>query len=242
MYSNFHRHATYAAALLFAACSALPWQTEPVGEEVNVAFVMKDNLPVVVSSMSINGHPGTFLIGASVPRTVIDDRFAQALDTTEYTLQLDQRQSLRLTPVFADLHGIADGIIGFAAWGDHAVTFDYHAGLLTYQREGIHPDLMHVYRYAGNEPMITIVVDGRTIPAIVDTTSADTLVLPRHGSSPERRKASVQVAGTDFETIDIALGDVSAARIGNRLLSRFLITIDYGKHEVGLWRDPRTPL
>lgn len=241
MYSNFPRHATCIAALIFAACTTAPWSNEPVGEDLNVAFIMKDNLPIA-SSMSINGRGGTFLVGSSTPRTIIDNRFAQALDTKTYTLQLGQRQSFPLAPLFADLHGVADAIIGFPVWGDHAVSFDYHAGLITFQREGIHPDLMHIYHYDGNEPMITIVVDGRTIPAIIDTTSPDTVVLRRLGAAESRRKAAVQVAGTDFGTIDVGLGDVSAARLGNRILSKFLITIDYGKHEVGLWRDPRTPM
>jgi hypothetical protein len=49
------------------------------------------------------------------------------------------------------------------------------------------------------------------------------------------------LAGADLGTIDIRLADVSAPRIGNRILSKFLVTIDYGKREAGLWRDPRTP-
>ena len=48
--------------------------------------------------------------------------------------------------------------------------------------------------------------------------------------------------GTDFGSIDVRLADVSTPRVGNRLLSKFLVTIDYGQREVGLWRDPRTGL
>jgi len=215
-----------------------PWSHEPVGEEVNVAFVVKNNL-LYVSSLTIDGRPGRFLIGLSQPRTVIDNRFAQGHKPS--TLQLNQRQSLHMTPLFTDLHGVADAIIGADVWGDHAVTIDYRAGLLTFQREGIHPDLMRLFHY-GDEPMVNVVVDGRTIPAVVDTTSPDTLVLPRLGATGARREAHVEVAGTDFGVVDVGLADVSAARLGNRLLSRFLVTIDYGKHEVGLWRDPRMPL
>ena len=43
----------------------------------------------------------------------------------------------------------------------------------------------------------------------------------------------------DFGTIDIAYENVRHARVGNRVLSRFLVTIDYGRKVVGLWRDPR---
>jgi hypothetical protein len=51
----------------------------------------------------------------------------------------------------------------------------------------------------------------------------------------------VMIGDTDFGTIDVGYANVSQARVGNRLLSRFLVTIDYGKRVVGLWRDPRIP-
>jgi hypothetical protein len=40
--------------------------------------------------------------------------------------------------------------------------------------------------------------------------------------------------------VDIRRADVAAPHVGNRILSKFLVTIDYGRREVGLWRDPRT--
>ena len=52
----------------------------------------------------------------------------------------------------------------------------------------------------------------------------------------------VGIAGTDFGAIDAGYANIPAARIGNRLLSRFLVTIDYGQHVIGLWRDPRIAL
>lgn len=237
MYSKLSPHATCAVALLFAACVSVPWQNEPVGDEVNVAFVMKNNL-ISVSSMTIDGHQGHFLIGSGAPRSVIDNRFAQSLAAGAHSVQLNQRQSLRMTPLYADLHGIADAIIGAEVWGPHALTIDYRAGLLTYQRQGIYPDAMSVFHY-GDEPMVNVGVGDRIVPAIVDTTSPDTLVLPRYDAPAGRKNVRVQLAGSTFENVDIALGDVSVARIGNRLLSHFLVTIDYGKREVGLWRDPR---
>jgi len=240
MYSKFFSHATCAAALLFAACVTLPWSGEKIGKEINVAFVMRNNLPYL-SSVTVDGRAARVLIGSSAPRSILDNAFARSLDTNAYTLQLNERQSRRISPVFADLHGIAEAVLGAEVWGAHAVTLDYHAGLLTDQRDGIHPDFMHVFQYDG-APAINVVVDGRTIAAIVDTTSPDTLVMPRNGGAAARRTANVQIAGSDFGSIDIGTGDVSVARIGNRLLSRFLVTIDYGRHEVGLWRDPRVPM
>ena len=121
-----------------------------------------------------------------------------------------------------------------------AVTIDYGKGLVTWQLDGIHPEYMTLYSFQG-EPSIMVRVNGEDIAAIVDTASPDTLVLPRRSGS-DRARASVAVAGTDFGDIDIALAETGRPRSGNRLLSKFLVTIDYGRKQVGLWRDPRIPL
>jgi len=240
MYFKSSRHATCVLALLFAAAcsSALPWHDEPTGSEVNITFVVRNNL-LFLNGASIDGRPGRFLIGSAQARTIVDPKFTS--DNGLHSLQLNQRESLRFTPVVADLRGVADGIVGTDVWGSHAITIDYRSGVLTFQREGIHPELMIVYKFA-DDPMINIAVDGRIISAIVDTTSPDTLILPRDAAASERRMAHIQIADTDFGNVDIRTADVAAPRIGNRLLSRFLVSIDYGRHQVGLWRDPRIAL
>ena len=240
MYFKTLRHATCAAVVLFAAaCSlSLPWSNEPIGQEVNVAFGLKNNL-LVLPAVSIDHRPGRFLFGSADARTVLDPKFATAAPT--HSLELNERESLRLTPEIADLHGVGDGIIGADAWGNHAVSIDYHAGLLTYQKQGIFPGDMVLYNYT-EAPMINVIVDGRRTGAIVDTASPDTLVLPRGDAPAGRRTVRVQIADIDFGTVDVKLADVAAAHIGNRLLSRFLVSIDYGRRQVGLWRDPRTAL
>ena len=89
---------------------------------------------------------------------------------------------------------------------------------------------------------IEVSVDGRKVAAIVDTASPDTLVLPRGTAPAGRRAAHVVVGGTDFGNVDVLFADVAQVRAGNRLLSKFLVAIDYGRRQVGLWRDPRTTL
>src|SRR6266545_3230394 len=158
MYSKSPPTATLMLALALAACSsALPWQNEPIGQEVNVAFTVRKNL-VVLPSVTIDGRSG-----------------------------------------------------------------------------------MTVFPFAA-EPMINVTVDGRSVAAIVDTTSPDTLVLPRGTAAAGRRTAHLVVGGTDFGNVDVLFADVAQARAGNRLLSKFLVAIDYGRRQVGLWRDPRTAL
>ena len=215
-----------------------PWKDEPIGQEVNIAFILKNNL-LFLPAATVDGLPGRFLFGSADPQTVLDPKFAPHAAT--HSIQLTRHESVRLAPAILDLHGVGDGIVGADVWSGHAVTIDYRAGLLTYQKEGIHPAGMILFNYA-DTPMINIAVDGRRISAIVDTASPDTLVLPRGDAPVGRRSARVQIADTDFGNVDVQLADVAAPRIGNRLLSRFLVSIDYGRRQVGLWRDPRTAL
>lgn len=231
------------AALLFgASCtSSLPWAKEPIGQEVNLAIVVRNNL-LFLPSATIDGRTGRFLFNASAQRTALDNDFASHLPplprSGERTLQLNEKEQLRFTPVAIDLHAVADGIIGADVWGNRAVSIDYASGLVTYQKEGIHPELMTIYPFTV-APRVTIMVDGKPVDAIVDTASPDTLTLPRQGAAG-RTRAHVRLAGADLGDLDIRMADIAAPRVGNRILSKFLITIDYGKRQVGLWRDPRT--
>lgn len=224
-----------ATALVFltAACARhLPWRNEPVGSEVNLAFTLERNL-IELQSVRLNNRTGRFLLGSAAPRTVVDPRFVGA---GPYALQLTAKETVRLSPAQLDLGGVADAIIGVEPWQAHAISIDYRSGLVTFQKEGIETGYMKIYRY-DDAPTIYVNVDGRDVAAIVDTTSPDTLVLPRREKG--RGTARITIGDTDFGTIDVGYANISQARVGNRLLSRFLVTIDYGKHVVGLWRDPR---
>jgi hypothetical protein len=223
-----------------AGCVSVPWRNEPVGTEVNLAFTVEKNL-LVITSARVHGKQGRFVFGSAAPRTVVDTTFAQSLPRGRLSLQIGEKQSLGFSPLIADLHGIGDAILGADVWGNRAVTIDYYADLITYQKEGIHPESMSIYRFTG-EPKINVEVDGQKFSAIVDTASPDTLVLPRGSEPAHRSKSRLRVGGVDFGIVDLAIGDVTTPRVGNRVLSKFLVTIDYGARQVGLWRDPRTPL
>jgi hypothetical protein len=230
--------ACLAGMLVLASCHiALPWQNEPIGEEVNIVFTLEKNL-VLLTSATLDGRPGRFLFGSAEPHTLVDPKFSKA---ASHSLQLNEKESFSVPSASVDLGGVADAIVGGDAWGGHAVTLDYRAGILTYQREGIHPELMTLYAFVG-EPLVNLLIDGRSVNAVVDTASPDTVTLPCGTEKAGRRNARVQIADTDFGTIDIRCAGVTTPRIGNRILSKFLVTIDYGNHQVGLWRDPRTPL
>jgi hypothetical protein len=228
--------AATAAGLALATLSCaryLPWRDDVAAPEVNLAFTLERNL-VELQTVRLDNRTGRFLLGTAAPRTIVDPRFGSVS-----ALRLTDKESVRLTPSRLDLGGVADAIIGIEPWRSRAISIDYRAGLVTYQKEGIVTGYMKVYRY-DDAPMIYVNVDGRDVAAIVDTTSPDTIVLPR--STPGRSTARVRVGDTDFGAIDVGHADIPRARVGNRLLSRFLVTIDYGKRVVGLWRDPRIPL
>ena len=227
-----------ATALILAFCTTscarfLPWGNAPLRPEVNLAFTLERNL-VELQTVRINDRPGRFLLGSAAPRTVLDPKFMSA---GRQTIQMSEKETVDIKPSALDLGGVADGIIGADVWGNRAISIDYKAGLVTYQKLGIERSLMTVYEYEV-EPMIYVNVDGKDVAAIVDTTSPDTLVLPSPNNG--RGTARIRVATTEFGLVDVRYANVTHARVGNRVLSRFLVTIDYGKKEVGLFRDTRT--
>jgi hypothetical protein len=227
-----------ATALALAALSCaryLPWRNEIPAAEVNLAFKLERNL-IALHSVRLDNREGRFILGTAAPKTVIDPRFSQK---TSAMLQLSENETFRVHPSALDLGGVADAIIGSEPWRSSAITIDYQTGLLTFQKEGIHTGYMKIYRYE-DAPTIYVNVDGRNVPAIVDTANADTITLPR--AERGRGTAHVRIGDTNFGTIDVAYANIARARVGNRLLSRFMVTIDYKKRMVGLWRDPRIGL
>lgn len=229
---------TALSLVLFSSCaSKLPWNRPQPPHEVNLAFTIENNL-LFLSTTAVNHQRGRIFFGSAEPRSVIDPLFAGDLQTGHYELNLNQRETLPFTPVVLDLKGVGDVMVGADVFSGQAVTIDYRSGLLTVQKDGIHPAYMTIFHFDG-APAILAEVDGRDTPIIVDTALPDSIVLPRGSAPAGRRKARVVIAGTDFGIVDIAMAGVSSPRVGNRLLSKFLVSIDYGHGLVGLWRDPR---
>lgn len=227
-------------AILATGCRAMmPWSHSPeaVPNETNLAFTLQNNL-VFLNSVAINGRTGRFLFGSATPKTIVDRRLVEELGGTghPYSLTVTAKENFPFTPLFLELAPAGDAIIGWETLQPNAITLDYRVGLLTLQKEGIYTDLMSVYRFTGS-PSIDVEINGTKRRAIVDTTVPDTIVLP--GPPGTRNKAHVVVAGTDFGDIDVKYGAVEQARLGNRLLSKFLISIDYHAGTIGVWRDPR---
>jgi len=224
------------AVILFVSCgSSLPWRDAPPPDEVNLSFNLQNNL-LFLPSAKINGHPGRYFFGSATPRSVLDPRAVP--HTATYALTLGERATLPLNPLFMDLQGAGDALIGADAFAQRGVTIDYRAGLLTYQKAGIHSAYMTLFRFR-EEPAIDVTIDGKRMSAVVDTASPDTITLP--AAKEGRGHAHVAIAASDFGSVDVHYGPVAQPRLGNRLLSKFLIGIDYQNRVVGIWRDPRIP-
>jgi len=240
MYSKLKAIATGVIALSWIGCAGiLPWHNEPVANEVNLAFTIENNL-LFLSTPALENRRGRFFLSTASARSAVDPQFASSLRTRPpFSFAISDKEAVRIDPVVVGLGGVGDAMIGADVWSRHAITIDYHAGLITYQTARIEPAEMTLHRFA-SAPTIVVNVDGKPIEAIVDTALPDTLVLP--AEKPSRRTAHVVIAGTDFGIVDVGQARVAMPRIGNRLLSRFLVTIDYGQRVTGLWRDPRIPL
>lgn len=238
MLSKSIARATAAAlALLAVSCtSRLPWSREEPGNEVNLVFVIENNL-LFLPSVTVDGHAGRYFLSTASPRTAVDPNFPLPSART-HLLQISEKESLRFRAESVPLGGVGDVMIGSDVWGKHALSIDYSSGLVTLQKSGIQPHAMSLFRFDA-EPMIRVMVDGRPLSAIVDTANPDTLVIP--SSNDARGTAHVMIGDYDFGPTDVQYARTNRARVGNRLLSRFLVTIDYGKRVVGLWRDPRIP-
>lgn len=219
---------------LASSCS-LPWSGD-LSHEANVAFRWKNNL--IFIDGSVDSKPATFLVGTAQPRSVIDPKFRE--DTGEpVNVSLGHRYSKPISPAGADLKGLADGILGADMWEGSTLTLDYSRQLAILSRDRADNLGGALYRFDG-PPAVPITINGQSGRAIIDATIPDSLILPANGRSG-RETAAVRIGEFDLGRVDVVFGETSMPRIGNRLLSRFLIRIDYDGGTVWLWRDPRRP-
>ncbi|MGZ4808623.1 MAG: hypothetical protein ACXV7D_04770 [Thermoanaerobaculia bacterium] len=227
-------------ALLGMSCRAIaPWIHSREGRpnEVNIAFTLQNNL-LFLQGTSINQKTGRFFYASATPKAIIDRGLVDQFGGPKgpFRLTVSPMKSFVFTPLFLELGQTGDAMIGWEVFQPNAITIDYRSGLITLQEDGIYTSMMTVYRFTG-APAVDVDVDGRRMTAIIDTALPDTMAIP--GPTIGRETAHVAIAGTDMGDVDVHIGGVDQARIGNRLLSKFLISIDYRAGQVGLWRDPR---
>lgn len=217
-----------AVAVSAAACSSLPWSSTRK-TEVNVSFTVVDNLPVI--DFSYAGLDGKGILATPRGRTVFDPGFAADL-AREGRLHLGTEHVVRIEPAVDDLGTLGDALVGSDAFADRVLTIDWRAGLVTIFTR-TEPLTESMYRWT-DLPAVPVVVDGRPMIAVLDTTNPDSLTLP--GPAPHRYEADVSVAGATTR-IDIAVDPrVQEPRLGNRVLVNYLTQIDYRRRTAALWK------
>jgi hypothetical protein len=142
----------------------------------------------------------------------------------------------RVNPLQTDeVIGIADGILGADAFAAGSLTIDYSRSLVAVSRRPMRAADVTTYHFRG-APSVPIRVDGQEYLALVDSASPDGVTLP--GEEEARRDGMVKVGGASFQEV-VRYAPIDQARIGNRVLARFLVSIDYRRATVALWPDPR---
>src|SRR5216684_1279685 len=66
------------ATLLLCTMCATPWAHEPIGQEVNLAFIVRNNL-IFLPSATVDGKTGRFLLAVANARTALDSGYAATL-------------------------------------------------------------------------------------------------------------------------------------------------------------------
>jgi hypothetical protein len=217
----------------FAHCS-LPWSGE-TQNEVNLVFEWENNQMILAAE--VDGRMGRFIVGSAQPRSVLDRDFSRAR-AGRARLILGSRLAIPISPVVEDLGGLAQGILGADAWQGLTLVIDYTRQLVIISRQPVAPMNGPLYKFDG-PPAIPILLNGSERTAILDTALPDTMVLPR-SEAAGRSRARIQIGAHDLGLVDIGFAQTEQARIGNRLLSKFLLKIDYRNQAIALWRDPRS--
>ncbi len=225
-------------AVLAQACSL----ARNVGgdPEVNLAFHFDRN-QLVLDGVEIDGHAGRFVIGTAYPTTLIGSSFATRHDlslTRPFTLVMRDIHTVEVAANVADLGGEMDAIIGADVLAP-VIVIDYQNGLITRFSRSLppHAELTRPWK---NVPRYPLTIEGRDVSGVIDTASPDTLLVPRSmlpDSGCDRCEVDVTIAGVQLHNLDVRAADVEEIVIGNRILERFLVTIDYRKKRATL--EPR---
>jgi hypothetical protein len=230
----------FAAALLLAAALGCSSLGRGDGATTNIAWTFERNLVLV--DATVGGRAGSFIVGTANQRTILDPGFqVDAAARGRVGVNLGDRFSATVEPLRSDLGGVADGILGGDVFRRRSLGIDYQRGLLVLG-ERLDP-ITEGVRFRFTEiPRIRVFVDGAESNAVVDSSSPDTLLLPagRYGAEG-RRTVSLRIGATEFARVDARVAPVDEIRIGNRILAHFLVTVDYPRREVTLWRHGPAP-
>lgn len=236
--------AVTAILLTSVSCGAIrDLSREVAGQasETNVSFRLDHNL-LWLENMTIEGRPGHFVASASLRRTLLDDAFSEAMGAS-VRVTIRGAHGVRLEPDRHPLAGGIDAMIGYDVLGP-VTLIDYHNQTIARRNRADLSDADYSHQYAG-QPSVRITIDGREFAALIDTANPDTIHVPATWMERDenligsRATASVSIGEIDLGRQDFLLVERGPVRLGNRILSRFLVAIDYPARTVALWdRSP----
>lgn len=228
---------TGVVALALASCFS---SREAGIPEDNIGFFLRSNLPCVRAE--VNGHDATLIIASALPRTAVTSSLKG--DRSGARLLLGSTRLIHVKPAALDIADLpADGLLGADAFRGRIATIDYFRGLLVLRAWPKELSGATPWSFAGGPPRVPVTINGRATWAIVDTALPDTAVIPPEfveSATGKRSLVTLEVAGVRFQELDVAITPMASPRIGNRVLFKFVVTIDYARERIGLWPDPRT--
>lgn len=217
-----------ALLLSTISCRSLPWNNQT--PKTNLVFELQRGQPVVRAG--IGGVDGSFVVGSAHPHTLTKEPRSSGV------VSLGPRTTVRIEPRHARLETTADGILAIDVWRQTGtLAIDYARGVITLGGETSYGDAFPE-RFE-TLPTVSLFVDGVPLRAVVDTSYPGGLLLPlstRSGLNSTR--AVVELNGTRTE-VPVQRADVPEARIGNALLQRYLVIIDFREKMIALWPDAR---
>jgi hypothetical protein len=221
---------TLAAAISSAGCST--FSSQPRTD--HVAFNLRDNLLVIPAT--VGGTPGEFILGTAQSHTTLDSSFpVDSARSGRIPVLLGSRLTLETTVERTSMLSVADGILGSGIFANRTLGIDFRRGLVTLSKERVPAEGAAKARFEGLATF-PISVDGTPFRGIIDTTNPDTILLPQSVFGPAgRRQVTLRVGGFDLGSTDARVGPVSDIRIGNRILEKFFVSIDYARGEISLW-------
>jgi len=213
--------------------------------ERNLAFKIRNNLPVL--DAELNGRPVSMVIATALPSSVLSGTRARAIGFEPKRFRsrvfFGNLTGIRVVPLVMELDSSvpADGFLGADAWKGRTLTLDYRRRLAVLSLPGPVQEGFYSWSFKG-PPRISVVLDGAILPAIVDTAIPDSAIVPElllEAEGGRRRVVDLEVAGVRFDDLDVLTAPTGDIRIGNRVLSHFIVQIDFDHRIVALWPDTR---
>jgi hypothetical protein len=237
--------ATAHRSLLAAVLTALLASCSSPQFERNVSFRIEQNLPVI--DAEIKGRHVGMVVASAMPSSVLSGRRAREIGIEQSRARtrvfFGNLAGSRISPLVLELDESipADGMLGADAWQGRTLTIDYRRRVVILTPSGPIPEGYYSWSFKG-PPKISVLLDGIVVPAIVDTAIPDTAIIPEallDDTNGRRNTVDLEIAGVEFDDIDVTTAPTGDIRIGNRLLSNFLVQIDYDHRTVALWPDSR---